>query len=79
MFLGEPGRNARAFLVNKMLLDMMEAGATYGGRKKGSVPKNYTGWKASVLRESKTGGDPGDKGGKMPAAMTGSRSMTVML
>jgi hypothetical protein len=71
MFLGEAGRNPRAFLVNKMLLDMIETGTTYGGRKPGAAPKAYT-MKSAFFRESKTGGDPGDKGGKMPAAMTGS-------
>ncbi len=71
MFLGEAARNQRAFLVNKMLIDMMEAGITYGGRKQGSVAKNYT-MAQAFFRSSKTGADPGDKGGKMPAAMTGS-------
>lgn len=73
MFLGEAARNQRAFLVNKMLLDMMEAGMTYGGRKEGAVAKKYT-MAQAFFRNSKLGGDPGDKGGKMPAAMTGSGS-----
>lgn len=65
MFLAEPARNIRAFLANKMILDMMQAGITYGGRKTGSSPKQYV-WSTTLLR------DPQDKGGKMPAAMAGS-------
>lgn len=65
MFLAEPARNIRAFLANKILLDMMQLGMTYGGRKKGSSPKSYV-WSTALLR------DPQDKGGKMPAAMSGS-------
>jgi len=65
MFLAEPARNIRAFLVNKMLLDMMELGMTYGGRKVNALPKKYV-WSATLLR------DPQEKGGKMPAAMAGS-------
>jgi len=71
MFLGEPARNQRAFLVNKMILDMMESGTTYGGRKQGATPKNYTMAK-TFFRDAPRPADPGDKGGKMPAAMTGS-------
>jgi len=67
MFLAEPARNIRAFLANKMLLDMMETGTTYGGRKLGSAPKQYV-WRTTLLR------DPQEKGGKMPAAMAGSAS-----
>lgn len=67
MFLAEPARNIRAFLANKMILDMMQAGITYGGRKLNSAPKNYV-WGTTLLR------DPQEKGGKMPAAMAGSAS-----
>jgi hypothetical protein len=65
MFLAEPARNIRAFLADKIILDMMEQGITYGGRKVGSVPKQYV-WSTTLLR------DPQGKGGKMPAAMAGS-------
>jgi hypothetical protein len=65
MFLAEPARNIRCFLINKMLLDMMVTGMTYGGRKTGSAPKQYR-LDTLLLR------DPQDKGGKMPAAMAGS-------
>jgi hypothetical protein len=67
MFLAEPARNPRCFLINKMLLDMMGVGITYGGRKPGKSPKTYTIDKV-MLR------DPQEKGGKMPAAMAGSAS-----
>ena len=52
-------------MVNKMLLDMMATGTTYGGRKPGSSPKQYR-FDTVMFR------DPHDKGGKLPAAMTGS-------
>jgi hypothetical protein len=65
MFLAEPARNIRAFLANKMILDLMEVGATYRGREPGSSPKKYV-WSSTLLR------DPQEKGGKMPAAMAGS-------
>jgi hypothetical protein len=65
MFLAEPSRNIRSFLINKILLDMIATGTTYGGRKSGSSPKKYT-WDKVMWR------DPHDKGGKLPAAGTGS-------
>src|SRR5277367_334793 len=65
MFLAEPARNIRCFIINKMLVDMMVTGMTYGGRKEGSSPKQYR-FDTLLLR------DPQDKGGKMPAAMSGS-------
>jgi hypothetical protein len=65
LFLAEPARNIRCFLINKMLLDMLVTGTTYGGRKEGSSPKQYR-LDTVLLR------DPQNKGGKLPAAMTGS-------
>ena len=65
LFIAEPARNLRCFMVNKMLLDMMATGTTYGGRKTGSSPKQYR-FDTVMFR------DPHDKGGKLPAAMTGS-------
>jgi hypothetical protein len=65
IFIAEPARNLRAFMVNKMLLDMMATGTTYGGRKTGSSPKQYR-FDTVMFR------DPHGKGGKLPAAMTGS-------
>jgi hypothetical protein len=65
LFLAEPARNIRCFMINKMLLDMMASGITYGGRKPGSSPKEYR-FDTVMFR------DPHDKGGKLPAAMTGS-------
>lgn len=65
MFLAEPARNIRCFLINKMLVDMMVTGMMYGGRKPGSAPKQYR-FDTLLLR------DPQEKGGKMPAAMAGS-------
>jgi hypothetical protein len=67
MFLAEPARNIRCFLINKMLVDMLVTGMTYGGRKPGSAPKQYR-LDTLLLR------DPQSKGGKMPAAMSGSAS-----
>jgi hypothetical protein len=43
MFLAEPARNIRAFLANKMILDLMEVGATYGGGKPALLPRNMCG------------------------------------
>ncbi len=64
-FIAEPARNMRCFLINKMLLDLMVTASTYGGRKKGSAPKQYK-------MDTVAFRDPHDKGGKLPAAMTGS-------
>jgi hypothetical protein len=44
---------------------MIEAGVKYGGRRERSSPKHYN-WNKVLWQ------DPHEKGGKMPAAMTGS-------
>lgn len=81
MFLAEPRRNARAFAINLMLLDFVEAGVTYGSSNRDFSWQNIL-WRTAFGREGnaktkvyrfESGNkdlSPHERGGKLPMSNT---------
>lgn len=90
MFLAEPKRNARAFAVNLMLVDMVEQGLTYGSRERKLTWDNVL-WrdgfgttgadkeKTYTLAEGDKTLKAHERGGKLPMSHTGASEQSKVV
>lgn len=90
MFLAEPKRNARAFPVNLMLLDMLQQGVVYGSKERKLSWDNVL-WRdgfgttaADVEKQYELGGGaqtlkPHERGGKLPMSHTGASDQSKVV